>query len=84
MQLDSIVKLKAKDRDKFVDEVYGGWSLADQLPEIFTTGVEVVKYKNGNYYLINEHGKPLDKVHSFEASTCFFTQEEVDSCMQFV
>lgn len=84
MKSYDVLILRANDREDFISKVFGGWCIAEQRPEIFTEGVKVIHHKNGNYYMITEDGKPIDKVHNFEASTCFFSKNEVKKCMSFV
>lgn len=70
------MKLKVLNPTQFEAKVFGGWCFLKNFPEIVTTGVEVLLHTNGNYYMVKD-GKPVDGVHSFAASTCFFSPEEV-------
>lgn len=59
-----------------------GYYIGRVYPELFTSGVEVTKYKD-NYYFINESGLPPDTCviyrgeQAFEASSMFIHKSEV-------
>lgn len=78
-----IIKLRAKDASQFESEVFGGWSFLEHYPHILTEGVDVFLHENGMYYMVKD-GKPVDGVRTFTASSSFFSQEEVDNCMEVV
>lgn len=68
--------------DEFEDKIFGGWSMRDEYPEFFTTGVTVVKY-GCHYYIVNANGVPRDTLmyketdQAFECSTCFIANSEI-------
>lgn len=66
---------------RFCCEVFGGESFLEFFPDLMTDkGIDLHRHTSGfgndNYYVV-VNGRPADKVHSFDASTCFFSEEEM-------
>lgn len=70
------MRVVVTDKSVFSNGVFGGNCFLNNFPEITTEGVQVIKYDN-MYYVTEDGEHPADTL-SFNASTCFFSEEELN------